>query len=187
VSHISPELASFLNAGDPPIAFTAGTAMVHGKEFFATSIAAAKQIGRRAILLTRHPEQLPASLPGGVFHADYAPFGEFLPRCALLVHHGGVGTTGQALKAGIPHLIHPLAHDQFDNANRLKRLGVGDSLKPSKYTVDSAAQMLNHLLTDSSVRDAVQKAKSRFDGLHPLEETCDEIEAVMAQKTPVSS
>lgn len=177
VSHISPALEAFLGDGDAPIAFTAGTAMVHGREFFATSIAAARKIGPRAVLLTRHPEQLPATLPNGVFHADYAPFGEFLPRCALLVHHGGIGTTAQALKAGIPQLIHPLAHDQYDNAHRLKRLGVGDSLKPSEYAVTSAAQMLDRLLTDPTVREAVRKAKARFDGVHPLEETCDEIEA----------
>jgi rhamnosyltransferase subunit B len=50
-----------------------------------------------------------------------------LPQVAALVHHGGIGTTAAALAAGIPQLIAPFAFDQFDNAARTVRLGVGQS------------------------------------------------------------
>ncbi|CAN5586133.1 glycosyltransferase [soil metagenome] len=182
VSGMSDELAKFLDNGPPPIAFTAGTAMVHGQKFFAASVAAAKRLGRRAVLLTRHPEQLPASLPEGVIHASYAPFSELLPRCAALVHHGGIGTTSQALQAGIPHLIYAMAHDQPDNAARIRRLGVGDTLRPRAYRPRRVARMLDALVKDPNVKANCVKIKMRFLGTHPLEKTCDEIEAVVTPK-----
>ena len=79
------------------------------------------------MFLTQYPEQLPARLPNGVRHFNYIPFSTVLPRAAAFVHHGGIGTTAQALAAGVPQLVVPLAHDQPDNAVRIRHLGVGDS------------------------------------------------------------
>jgi UDP:flavonoid glycosyltransferase YjiC (YdhE family) len=56
--------------------------------------------GQRGILLTQFPEQLPATLPNGVRHFNYVPFSRVLPCAAAFVHHGGIGTTAQALAAG---------------------------------------------------------------------------------------
>jgi len=187
VSDMAEPVVKFLEAGEAPIAFTAGTAMVHGREFFATSIAAAKKLGRRALLLTRHPEQLPKDLPEGVMHVSYAPFSALLPRCAALVHHGGIGTTSQALQAGIPQLIYAMAHDQPDNAARLERLGVADTIRPFFYRPGAVAKKLRHLLTSGSVKANCVKIKMRFIGTHPLEKTCDEIEAVMPKPEPATS
>ena len=88
----------WLDAGEPPIAFTAGSAMVHAREFFAASIEACESLNRRGLVLTRFGDQLPRELPPSVKHVEYAPFGSLLPRCAALVHHGGIGTTAQALR-----------------------------------------------------------------------------------------
>jgi len=74
-------------------------------------------------------EQLPAVLPAGALHVSHAPFSALLPRLSALVHHGGIGTSAQALAAGIPQLVVPFAHDQFDNAARLHRLGVAVRLR----------------------------------------------------------
>ena len=112
-------------AGEPPIVFTPGSAMYHGQDFFRASVEACKQLNRRGILLTRHAEQIPADLPATIRHFSYAPFSLLLPRAAALVHHGGIGTSAQAMAAGCRQLITPFAHDQFDNADRLRRLGEG--------------------------------------------------------------
>src|SRR6202012_1799180 len=63
-------------------------------------------------------------LPGRRCRA-YVPLRALLPRCAALVHHGGIGTTAEALRAGVPQVIVPLAFDQFDNAARVRALGAG--------------------------------------------------------------
>jgi UDP:flavonoid glycosyltransferase YjiC (YdhE family) len=125
IEHLSDELQRFLASGDKPIAFTPGSAMSHGREFFQAAADACAILKRRGILLTRHSENLPESLPDGVIHVPYAPFSELLPHCAALVHHGGIGTTAQGMAAGVPQLVQPMSHDQPDNAMRLKRLGVG--------------------------------------------------------------
>ncbi len=178
VSDMDERVTKFLDEGAPPIAFTAGTAMLHGQRFFAASVAAASKLGRRAVLLTRHPEQLPQNLPAGMLHIAYAPFSALLPRCAALVHHGGIGTTAQALQAGIPQLIYPMAHDQPDNAARVKRLGLGDSIHPFFYRKKAVAKKLDRLLNDPAVRANCIKVKMRFIGIDPMKKTCDEIENI---------
>jgi len=76
----------------------------------------------------------------------YAPHGALFPRAAAVVHHGGVGTTAQGLRAGCPALIVPHAHDQFDNAARVERLGLGRTLDARRYSADAAAPLLRALV-----------------------------------------
>src|SRR5262249_29005603 len=101
------ELDAFLAAGPPPVAFTPGSANLHGRPFFEAASAACTRLGRRGLLLTRHPEQLPERLPEGVRHVAYAPFGLLLPKVGALVHHGGIGTSAQGMAAGVPQLVMP--------------------------------------------------------------------------------
>ncbi len=97
---LSPELARFLDAGPPPIVFTLGSAAVHDAgPFYEQSAVAARLLDRRAVLLVgRQTHNRPAVLPEGVAAFDYAPFSELFPRAAVIVHQGGVGTTGQAMR-----------------------------------------------------------------------------------------
>jgi len=44
------------------------------------------------------------------------------------VHHGGIGTSAQAMRAGIPQLVSPLFYDQFDNAACVTALGAGGTI-----------------------------------------------------------
>ena len=138
-------LAEFLAGGGPPVLFTPGTAMAHGRNFFDAALGACLAAERRAIFVTRYPDQLPPNLPAAIRHFDYLPFSDVLPRCAAIVHHGGIGTTSQALAAGIPQLIMPLAHDQPDNATRVRRLGAGTLLWPDEFTAENIARELDKL------------------------------------------
>jgi UDP:flavonoid glycosyltransferase YjiC (YdhE family) len=182
VTPMSESLKKFLDAGDPPIAFTPGSAMTFGRAFFEASAKACLRIGKRGLLLTRHGEQVPPNLPPGVIHIDYAPFSELLPRCAALVHHGGIGTTAQALAAGVPQLVMPLAHDQFDNADRVQRLGVGTSIARRSYGAGAAAAKLNALLKDERVASACRQVAARFAGVDAMAQTCELIEQVHAAR-----
>ena len=84
-----------------PIVFTLGSAAVWvAKDFFEQGIAAAKALGRRALLLVGDGRP-PGSPPEGVASFDYAPYGRLLPHARLVVHHGGIGTTAHALRAGL--------------------------------------------------------------------------------------
>lgn len=175
---LDADLQRFLDAGDPPIAFTPGSAMWTGERFFAAATGACERLGRRGLLLSRHAEHIPRSLPAGVRHVPYAPFSELLPRCAALVHHGGIGTGAQALAAGVPQLIVPHAHDQPDNAARLVALGVAKQLEPRRFRAGAVARILEELLSSSAVAGACAIAAARFAGVDPIRETCDLIEAL---------
>ncbi|TWB42636.1 glycosyltransferase [Nitrospirillum pindoramense] len=175
------DLADFLAAGPAPVAFTSGTATARALDFFATSVAACRLSGHRAILLTRHADQVPASLPPGVIRADYAPFSRLLPRCAAFVHHGGIGTTSQALAAGVPQLIRPMAHDQFDNAARAVALGVAARLSLRDYRPAAVAAALTRLDTDATLRRRCAEVAAGVGTGTAVAEACDHILALAAQ------
>ncbi len=178
VTTLPPELTEFLASGPPPIAFTPGSAMFHGERFFAESAEACRIAGLRGVLLTRKREQVPMNLPPGVIHAAYAPFSELLPRCAALVHHGGVGTSSQALAAGTPQLIQPFAHDQPDNADRLVRLGVARVVWPKKYRAANVAGVLKELTTSPTVSRSCRDVAERMRGDDAIGRACEKIEAL---------
>lgn len=146
------ELLQFLDAGEPPIIFTLGSSAIWvAKNFYRDSIAAARALNRRALLLIGHARNLPAEpLPAGVAAFEYAPYSEVLPRGCCTVHQGGVGTTGQSLRAGRPALVVPHAHDQFDNADRVARIGTARVLPRPKYNAARATRELARLLSDPS-------------------------------------
>ena len=149
---LAPELAAFLDDGEPPIVFTLGSAAVHDPgPFFDESAKAAALLRRRAVLLIG-PEtgQIVGAGPDvAVF--GYAPFSQLFPRAALVVHQGGSGTTGQVMRAGRPMLIVPYAHDQPDNALRARKLGIAASLGRNSYNAENAAQAIRPLLRSRAV------------------------------------
>jgi rhamnosyltransferase subunit B len=156
------ELRRFLDAGEPPIVFTPGSAHHHADAYFGSALAAVNQLGRRAVFLTRHQAQLPAGLPGSVHWQPYVPLANLLPRAAALVHHGGIGTTAEALRAGVPQLVVPFAWDQFDNAARVEKLGVGDSILASRLRPRRLARRLRALLASDSVRARCRDTAARL-------------------------
>ena len=158
---LSPSLAAFLAAGPPPIGITPGSAMAHGEAFIARALAACAATGQRALLITPYRAQLPASLPDDVHVVDYAPFGALLPRLSALVHHGGIGTSAQALAAGVPQLVVPFAHDQFDNAARLQRLGASRTLRVADQTA-TWVDAVQAAVGDPSMATAARAMRDRM-------------------------
>jgi rhamnosyltransferase subunit B len=187
VTSLDPTLLRFLASGQAPIAFTFGSAMWHARKLLEQSARACELLGRRGILLTRHAEQVPPNLPPGVIHVPFAPFSELLPRCAAMVHHGGIGTCSQALAAGLPHLVMPHAHDQPDNAARLIRLGVGRKLEPRQFRAQRIARELSDLLSSERVSASCKAIARRFIGTDPLGDTCRWIEELSGRQTTTSS
>ncbi len=176
----SPELETFLAAGQPPVVFTAGSAMAQGKDFFRVSAEVCGAGTRRGLFLTQFPEQIPPRLPDTVRHFDYVPFSTVLPRAAAFVHHGGIGTTAQALAAGVPQLVVPLAHDQPDNAVRVRRLGVGDFLLPKDYKTGTVLDRLDRLAGSPSIRENCRLRAGDLAGRNSLERACGLVEGLLA-------
>ena len=179
-----PGLIEFLDAGEPPIVFTLGSsAFWVAKNFYRDSVLAAGALGRRALLLIGHARNLPAEpLPDGVAAFEYAPYSEVLPRACAIVHQGGVGTTGQGLRAGKPVLILPHAHDQFDNAARVARLGCGRVLPRPRYSAKSAITELRGLLDDARYAERAAEIGGIVRQENGARAAADEIERALEEK-----
>jgi rhamnosyltransferase subunit B len=170
---LDPAVEQFLREGPPPILFTPGSANMWGKPFFEAAAGACERLGRRGMLVSGYSEHFPAALPRGVRCFDRLPFSRVFERCAALVHHGGVGTSAQGLAAGVPQLIMPMAHDQPDQAQRLKRLGVGDYLLPRQFKADAVASKLQGVLQSKTTEQACAELKARMAAQMPPEQVAD--------------
>jgi rhamnosyltransferase subunit B len=178
---LSPELERFLSAGQGrPVAFTHGTGNTQARAWFEHASKAVQRLGLRAIFLTPHREQLPSDLPPAILWQDYVPLRRLLPHLALLAHHGGIGTTAEALRAGVPQLVAPLAHDQFDNAARLTALGVGAGLPAAKIDDARLARTLRQMLADDRLTGRCREISRRFASGQPLQGLCARLEALAA-------
>ena len=178
------DLTRFLDAGPPPIVFTVGisSATVAGS-FFEHSVAAAQSLGCRAVLVGKRYEGTQAPLPEGVFSCDYAPFSQLFPKAAAIVHAGGIGSTGLAMRAGRPTLVVPFAHDQPDNAERLRRLGVARVVYPRRYSPTRVADHLRRLLAEPSYSQRASEVRERMQDEDGVRVACNALEALLRDHT----
>lgn len=174
------DLENFLDAGEPPIVFTLGSAAVmDARDFFEQSIEAAKILNRRAVVLYGIFNEPPEGLDENIVGFDYAPYSQLFPRAACVVHQGGVGTTAQVLRAKVPQLIMPYSHDQPDNAERCVRLGVARKISRDDYYDEAAADEIEELLENPSYKENAIEAGKIVRSEHGTKMACDAIETVL--------
>jgi rhamnosyltransferase subunit B len=146
---LDPALGQFLAAGPPPIVFTLGSfAPEQAGDFYEVSAEAARRLDRRAVLLVGDAHRVSHSRieREDLLVRGSVPFSRLFPHAAAVVHHGGIGTLAQALRAGKPQLIVPFFADQPDNAARAVRLGVARAVPRWRYSVRRATRVLSILL-----------------------------------------
>lgn len=180
---LPPELAQFLDEGAPPIIFTLGSSAVwHPGKFYEHAIAAARSLGQRAVLLVGDRKGvLPQALPPGILALDYVPYGKLFSRASAVVHQGGIGTTGQALRAGKPMLVVPhYSNDQPDNATRIARLGVGRYIPLRRLTPQTLSKELAPLLTEGQYRTRASAVAATVRGEAGARGAADAIEQLLS-------
>ena len=174
------DLEKFLGAGEPPIVFTLGSAAVmDARNFFEESAKAAQILNRRAVLLYGVFNEAPKITNENIVAFDYAPYSRIFPRAACVVHQGGVGTTAQVLRAGVPALVMPYSHDQPDNAARCERIGTAQIISRDDYTARTAAKHLREILENKIYKINAEEASKIIKGEHGTRIACDAIEAVL--------
>lgn len=154
-------LEVFLSQGEPPIVFALGSSAVWvAGNFWQQAVTAAQRLGRRAILITG-PVPSPV-LPPGIKAFAYLPYAKVFPRAAAIVHQAGIGTLSQALRAGCPQLIVPLAFDQPDNARRAQLLGVGRVVPFQNVNARRLTGALHILLSTPSYARAAHRVATEL-------------------------
>ncbi len=175
-AQLSPELDQFLDAGEPPIVFTLGSAAVMAPgQFYEESIKAAKRLNRRAVLLIGKNVP-PANLPDSIISVNYAPYSQLFSRACAIVHQGGIGTTAQALQAGRPTIVMPYSIDQPDNAARVERLGTSRTVSRKQYVAERVAKQLGELLENPNYAARAAAVGAIIRAEDGVKVACDAIE-----------
>jgi len=158
------DLDAFLAGGDAPVFVGLGS-MPAAEGVSRPLIGAARAVGRRVLVskgwagLDVIDDAADCLAVGDVSH-------ELLfPRVAVVVHHGGAGTTAAAARAGIPQVITPMYGDQFYWAGRVEQMGIGVTTSLPSMTEESLAGALRAALSSAVVaRARVFAAQLRSDG-----------------------
>lgn len=158
---VDVELEDFLAKGPAPVVVTPGSTLVNGLSYYSAAANALNALGYRGIFLASQGAALPQLTPNTLVRS-YVPLSKLLPRARALIHHGGIGTASQAFAAGIPQLITPFAHDQFDNAARVERLGCGFQMD-SQGGNSIMLQQLRQLLADERIQQRCESFRSRVE------------------------
>jgi len=148
------ELMKFLESGDAPVCITFGSNLNReGGRVLKTVLDSLAHNGQRGILLTGWGGNLEQRIPPNVLVLPEASHTWLLPRCLAVVHHGGAGTTGAGLRAGIPNIVLPSATDQPFWAKRVTELGAGPQPIPLKgLTTESLSAALLAAQNDANMR-----------------------------------
>lgn len=177
---LSPELQQFLAAGSRPLIFTPGTGHQHAQKFFQLASELVQANSWRAIFLSKERAQIPVNLPANILWQAYVPLASLLPHAALLVHHGGIGTSAEAMRAGVPQLITPYAWDQFDNGGRMQEMGIARSIAAKRLKLTTLDAAIQHLLLAPEVRLACQRVAAEFQHSQSATSMCVQLSQALS-------
>lgn len=175
-SALSKSVSDFLDGGDAPLVFTPGTGNVHARDFFSCALEATRTLGERAIFLTQERRQVPQNLPSSVLWQSYTSLSALLPHTKLLIHHGGIGTTAEALRTGTPQLVVSFGWDQFDNGARAAELDAGMVMAVKNLTPSRLAKAIRTLGQSEDIRQGCAQAAARFSQRQDPLDLCKSIE-----------
>ena len=158
-----PALEAFLGAGPPPVCIGFGSMTSSDPQAMTRLVLeAVRRAGVRAVLLSGWGA-LGEVARDDVFVAAEAPHEWLYPKMAAVVHHGGAGTTGAALRSGVPAIVVPFTMDQPFWGGRVAALGVGPRPIPRKrLSVEALAAALQQTVADAAMRDRAAALGARI-------------------------
>jgi UDP:flavonoid glycosyltransferase YjiC (YdhE family) len=176
------ELVEFLEGGPPPVYIGFGSVISReARELTEMVLAALAQTGQRGLLLTGWGGLARADWPERVFQIDSVPFDWLFPRMRVIVHHGGMGTTAAALRAGIPSVVVPFTADQPFWGRRVYQLGVGSKPIPhKKLTVQSLTEAIHVALSDQTMQRRAEALGERLRSEDGVTQAVQVIEQYLA-------
>jgi UDP:flavonoid glycosyltransferase YjiC (YdhE family) len=172
------ELQAFIEGGSPPIFIGFGSMPIKDPQKTTNIILTAiKQSGQRAILHSGWGGLGDQALPDYVFSIDYAPYKWLFPRMAMVIHHGGSGTTSFGLRSGIPSCAISFVFDQTFWGERIAGLGVGPkSIRFTKLTVESLKEIIRAGVGNTRIRQNAAELGLRIRAENGIENATKIIE-----------
>ncbi len=147
-------LRQFLDSGPPPVFIGFGSmTTTRQQQVLRACLQAVEMSGVRAVLSLDGLSRSQDDLPRSVLPIGDVPHSWTFPRMAAIVHHGGAGTTGNALRAGLPSVVVPFTADQAFWGRRVALLGAGPPpIGVGELRAENLAQALRQALTDPAMR-----------------------------------
>lgn len=178
VKPIDAELERFFDVPERPLLFVDGTFNPDPKSFVQQACKISTQINRPALIISSKAAAWQAERPPQVKSIPFAPYRTILSSCAAMIHHGGIGTTAEALAAGVPQLVVANAYDQLRHARLIEDLGVGLASSPSDFlNFDATLAQIESLLRSQKVADSCAHYASLLNPRTAVSDICDLIEA----------
>lgn len=183
---VPPDWLAAIPPERPLALITLGTVFTGDLGFFSWAAQAAARVGLLPILAIGSqpiaPEQkaqLKAALPPGTRLLNWVVFEHVLPRCQLVIHHGGMGTTHAVALHGIPQIIVPHAADQRGQARRAAQAKVGLNLSAHDVRNGALLQGAKALTSDERVRQRARDLADEFAALGGVQTAADAVEGVI--------
>ncbi|NTU83729.1 MAG: glycosyltransferase family 1 protein [Chloroflexales bacterium] len=180
------ELSTFLAAGPPPVYVGFGSMLASdAQRLTALVVEALAQTGQRGLLAGGW-----GALEGWahqsetIFVVDTVPHHWLFPRMAGIVHHGGAGTTGAALRSGVPSLAVPFGFDQPFWGQRVAALGVGPQPIPrAQITAPRLAAAIDQMVHTSAMRERAAWLGMQIQQEYGTAQAIDQIHRVLRTTT----
>jgi rhamnosyltransferase subunit B len=179
-------LKAFLQGGKPVVAVTAGTVASDERTLFVpyyqVSTESILACGARALLINAPEIDVSPEQREDVLQIPFAPFSQVFPACAAVIHHGGIGTIAQCLRAGVPSLVVPGGIDQPFNAAQVMQCNVGLWIPRKRYTPRRAERILKALLRTPTYQEQARKVQAQVMQENGVTALCVAVERVLHDK-----
>jgi UDP:flavonoid glycosyltransferase YjiC (YdhE family) len=178
------DLIDFLQAGSPPVYVGFGSMLSRKPEETADMVLSAlARTGQRGVLSSGWGGLKKENLPETVFMVGSIPHSWLFPKMAAVVHHGGAGTTGAGLRAGVPSIITPFFGDQPFWGQKVYELGVGPKPIPRKrLTVENLTEAIQQAVSDTTMREKASSLGERIRAENGVAQAVKFIEQNMNSK-----
>jgi sterol 3beta-glucosyltransferase len=155
----------FLDSGPAPVFIGFGSAVPRDYEKLAAiAVDALRQNGRRGILAIGKSARPAEPDPRNILRVESVSHRWLFPKTSVVVHHGGAGTTGAGLRAGVPNILVPFTSDQPFWAGRVRALGAGPEPVPlRRLTAQRLAAAIDRALNDEPMRARCRELGKRID------------------------
>lgn len=163
------ETEEFLRSGEPPVVMGMGSVYpTVSARLYRLVGEICSERGRRALLVGASPEAV-ADLAPRVHAVGPTPYSAVFPRASLVIHHGGIGSTAEALRSGRPTLVISFGNDQHDNGWRLEGLGAGLAFSAARASRRRIASAIDRCLASSAMAEAAARMRDRVLAEEPGE------------------
>lgn len=150
-SYLSKPTVEFLKEHPNPIVVGLGSGLKDmDLGLYRRAALACAELNKPCILVGCQDKSFQEEIPN-VHLTDSEPYSELFPHAELVIHHGGIGTTADVFRAGIPAIIIPFMADQFDNAEISQRLGLAIKIPRKQSSVTNIREKLQQVRSNQTM------------------------------------